>query len=215
MTTELRYTLLSDGSSDASLLPILDWLLIQNGVNQPIQSQWADLRALRTPPKNLAGRIRLTLELFPCNLLFIHRDAENMSYSERATEIHGALQKLTVQSLSPSVFVIPVRMTEAWLLFDEAAIRFAAGNQSGRNVLDLPDISSLEQIADPKSVLYNLILEASNLRGRRLKRLNPSERIHRITSYANDYSPLRNLDAFRSLEADIFRFVNEYWRRPS
>lgn len=210
MRSELRYTLLCDGSSDAALLPILDWLLIENGVNKPIQSQWADLRRLRQPPKELSERIRVALEFYPCDLLFIHRDAERLSYAERAGEIRNALTKIAEHHPPPNVYVIPVRMTEAWLLFDESAIRFAAGNRSGQNPLHLPNVNMLENLPDPKADLYSLIREASNLQGRRLKRLNPGERVRRITTYVNNFVPLRALDAFRNLEADIVEFVRVY-----
>ena len=210
MRSELRYTLLSDGSSDAALMPILDWLLIENGIRKPIQSQWADLRRLRQPPKELSDRIRVALEFYPCDLLFIHRDAEKASYAERAGEIHGALTKVAELHLPPNVYVIPIRMTEAWLLFDEAAIRFAAGNRSGQNALHLPDVHTLESLPDPKAELYGLIREASNLQGRRLKRLNPGDRVRRITTYVNNFAPLRELDAFRTLETDIAEFVRVY-----
>lgn len=40
---KLRYTLVSDGSSDAALIPILHWLLKQNGVSCPIQSAFVAL----------------------------------------------------------------------------------------------------------------------------------------------------------------------------
>ena len=213
MRSELRYTLLSDGSSDAALMPILDWLLIENGVSQPIQSQWADLRRLRQPPKELSDRIRVALEFYPCDLLFIHRDAERLSYAERAGEISNALTKIGDDHSPPNVYVIPVRMTEAWLLFDEAAIRFAAGNQSGQNVLHLPDVNSLESLPDPKAELYRLIKEASNRQGRRLKKLNPGERVRRITTYVNNFAPLRALDAFRNLETDVAEFVKVYVSR--
>jgi len=210
MRSELHYTLLTDGSSDAALMPILDWLLIENGVSQPIQSQWADLRRLRQPPKGLSERIRVALEFYPCDLLFIHRDAERATYTERAGEIRNALTKIVETHPPPNVYVIPVRMTESWLLFDESAIRFAAGNRSGQNVLHLPDINSLESLPDPKADLYSLIREASNLQGRRLKRLDPGERVRRITTYVNDFSPLRSLDAFRNLETDVAEFVKVY-----
>jgi hypothetical protein len=36
--------------------------------------------------------------------------------------------------------VVPVRMTEAWLLADEFAIRSAPGNPNGTQSLDLPDL---------------------------------------------------------------------------
>lgn len=210
MRAELRYTLLSDGSSDAALMPILDWLLIENGVSEPIQKQWADLRRLRQPPKELSERIRVALEFYPCDLLFIHRDAEKLSYVERAGEIRTALAKIVEDHPPPHVYVIPVRMTEAWLLFDESAIRFAAGNRSGQNALHLPDVNTLESLPDPKADLYSLIREASNLQGRRLKRLNPGERVQRITTHVNNFAPLRALDAFRNLEADIAEFVRVY-----
>lgn len=210
MRSELRYTLLSDGSSDAALMPILDWLLIENGVDEPIQSQWADLRRLRQPPKELSERIRIALELFPCDLLFIHRDAEKFSYAERASEIRHALAIIAEHHLPPNVYVIPVRMTEAWLLFDESAIRFAAGNRNGQNPLLLPDVKTLESLSDPKAELYRLIREASNLQGRRLKRLDPGERVRRITTHVDNFSSLRSLDAFRNLEADVAKFVAAY-----
>ena len=210
MRAELRYTLLSDGSSDAALMPILDWLLIENGVSEPIQSQWADLRRLRQPPKELSERIRVALQFYPCDLLFIHRDAERLSYADRAGEIRTALAKIVKDHPPPNVYVIPVRMTEAWLLFDESAIRFAAGNRSGQNALHLPDVNTLESLPDPKADLYSLIREASNLQGRRLKRLNPGERVQRITTYVNNFAPLRALDAFCHLEADIAEFVRVY-----
>lgn len=40
---KLRYTLVSDGSSDAALIPILHWLLKQNGVSCPIQRAFVAL----------------------------------------------------------------------------------------------------------------------------------------------------------------------------
>jgi hypothetical protein len=43
---EIRYTLITDGSSDRALISILTWLLIELGVNIPIQSAWADLARL-------------------------------------------------------------------------------------------------------------------------------------------------------------------------
>lgn len=38
--SEVTYTLLTDGSSDACLMPILDWLLKSNEVRCAIQREW-------------------------------------------------------------------------------------------------------------------------------------------------------------------------------
>lgn len=67
----IRYTLLSDGSSDRMLMPILDWLLCQHCPEYALESDWADLSRLPQPPKTLPDRIKDTLELYPCDLLFI------------------------------------------------------------------------------------------------------------------------------------------------
>jgi len=49
--SSIRYTLLTDGSSDRALIPILNWLLRQHLLNHEIQSEWADLS--RLPNTNL------------------------------------------------------------------------------------------------------------------------------------------------------------------
>jgi hypothetical protein len=46
--------------------------------------------------------------------------------------------------------VIPIRMTEAWLLLDEEAIRDSAGRPSSSVSLGLPLPQRVETIPDPK-----------------------------------------------------------------
>ena len=143
---ELRYTLLSDGSSDRALMPLLRWLL-EGQIEWAIQESWADLRRYPRAPKDLHDRILLSLELYPCDLLFVHRDAEREPLQTRIQEIENALTHAgKSQFLPPAICVVPVRMQEAWLLFDEAAIRRAAGNPNGRERLDLPSVAACEAL---------------------------------------------------------------------
>lgn len=138
---ELRYTLLSDGTTNKALIPISTWVLREHLPHLPIQGEWADLRRLPKPPprSRLDERIRLSVDLFPCDLLFVHRDAENARYQRRVSEINRAVETARgTATIPPTVCVIPVRMLEAWLLFDELAIRRAAGNPSGTMRLSLP-----------------------------------------------------------------------------
>ena len=208
--TELRYTLLCDGSSDRALLPLLTWLLREQGVTLPIQPEWADLGRLRKPPKGLKERIQSALALFPCDVLFIHRDAEGETYAKRAVEIEAALEEVELGEAKPvPVPVIPVRMQETWLLFDEQAIRYAAGNPRGRVSISLPPLSKLERLLDPKADLYEAIRQASELRGRRLKKLNTPQRAVLVAEYIEDFEPLRRLSAFRTLEKQVARLVKD------
>jgi len=208
----ITFTLVTDGSSDVVLLPILTWLLRKNGVALPLQGRWADTRRARLPQRvTLTERIRVALDLYPCDLLFVHRDAEREPRERRAAEIQEALYGLPPNSPQPTaVCVIPVRMQEAWLLFDDLAIKTAAGNRSFRENLDLPTLKDLESLADPKSVLYDCLRRASGLRGRRLRSFPVNQRARRVADLIEDFSPLRALSAFDSLEADVRKIVTRF-----
>jgi len=197
---QLRYTLHSDGSSDRRLLPLLTWLLRQHLPEYAIQPTWADLRRLPHPPQGLGPRIARCLDLYPCDLLFVHRDAENASPDVRREEIVQALQSLS--GYPHTICVVPVRMQEAWLLFDEQAIRRAAGNPKGQINLDLPPLPRLETIPDPKRTLYQALRAASGLQGRRLKAFRDAASAYRVVELIEDFSPLRMLPAFAMLEED-------------
>lgn len=137
---ELTYTLLGDGSSDKALLPVINWAFLQHHPNLIIQAQWADFSLLPDPPliSELPGRIRQAIDLYPCDLLFIHRDAERETLADRQKEIMTAWRLIEFAYANHrSVSVVPIRMTEAWLLFNEHAIRTAAGNPSGKQKLEL------------------------------------------------------------------------------
>lgn len=199
--TDIRYTLVSDGSSDRILIPILNWLLETLCKESAVQPQWADLRVLRNPPKTLPERLRYALDYYPCNFLFIHRDAESQNPDERKREIIAALEESAVTR--PAVCVIPVRMSEAWLLLNERAIRTAVGRPSGKVQLQLPNPDRAEQIADPKETLFQALRDASEYTGRRLNNLNERLLRYRVADLIDDYSILRRLSAFQQLERDL------------
>jgi hypothetical protein len=201
---EIRFSLLSDGSSDQVLIPILTWALRrQIPPLVPIQSACADLRRIPNPPKELSERIEKAIQLYPCNLLFVHRDAEGQSADQRYGEIDEAIRY--IQPLNPPhhVGVVPVRMMEAWLLTDEIAIRKASGNPSGCESLDIPNCRDLEHISDPKIVLREALKTACGLRGRRRQQFRVPQAIQRIPDFIEDFGLLRQLGAFRKLEEDI------------
>lgn len=207
---EIRYTLISDGSSDRALMPILNWLLKVHLNDYPVLAQWADLRRLDKSLRNtLEKRIQLSIHLYPCDLLFIHRDAEKTSYETRLSEIHAAVSKASSRINVPTVSVVPVHMTEAWLIFDVIALRKAAANPNGKNLLNLPNIQKLENEPDPKELLYNLLRQASGRSSRRLKSFSLGDCVHRVAELIDDFSPLRNLPAFAALESEVQGVIKE------
>ncbi len=197
----IRYSLLADGRSDERLFAILDWLFHQLLPEVVTESIW-----IGTPHRRrvtLAGRIANALDSYPSDVLFVHRDAENATRQDRLDEIanaHASAPNTSDQAIIP---VIPIRMTEAWLLIDMTAIRKAAGNPNGGTELNLPRLRELENLRDPYSVLSDLINNASELRGRRLKRFNSDHACLLVANYITDFSPLRELSAFQALENDL------------
>jgi len=201
-----RGTLVCDGSSDQLLRPLLRWLCAQHG--QPeVEIEWANLYSLPERPPTLRERIERAVDLYPCDVVFIHRDAERQGYDRRASEIDSAIQGL---SLPASIPVVPVRMTEAWLLSNEGAIRFAAGNPAGQVPLGLPPPAQLENTPDPKAVLHQALRVAAELSVRRRRRLRTHQAAHVVAERTEDFTPLRVLAAFRALESRVANLMGRW-----
>jgi hypothetical protein len=175
------------------------------GGGDGLDGRWADFRFLLEPPQGLKNKILKAVELYPCDLLFVHRDAEGVGYEERKQEIDEVIAELKENNAIqiPAACVVPVRMLEAWLLIDESAIRRAAGNPNGRMQLGLPRIDRMEAVPDPKSVLFNALRVASGHTGRRLAKLNLPALRHRVAEVIADHTRLRKLPAFRALENEV------------
>lgn len=163
--------------------------------------------------KGLLERIDRALDLFPCDLLIVHRDAEREPREKRVEEIRLALSARALRpSHQPAVCVVPVRMTEAWLLFDEATIRATVGVPRGTMTLSLQRLRDIESTPDPKALLHTALQVASELRGRRLVKFNATFHAHRVAESITDYSPLRYLAAFRALENELIdTLTKQHW----
>ncbi len=198
-----RATLLTDGSSDAALSPILEWLWAQHRPDELIEIQYAEMSATRLDTLELPVRLCAAIDLYPCDILFIHRDAEKERPLRRYEEILAAVDSLEVKARPASVCVVPVRMSEAWMLFDEKAIRTAADNPNGTMPLLLPGASKVEGLSDPKAVLHQLLIEASGLPPQRRGRFKSAKHAFLVTKHIRDFTPLRQLPAFRKLEEDF------------
>lgn len=188
-------------------MPIGQWLFEQHVPrNVPVRGEFADLARLPRPPRTLADRIRCAVDLYPCDVLLVHRDADGPDSRPRFVEICDAHGDSGVEGAF--VCVVPVRETEAWLLFDEGAIRRAAGNPNGRVSLSLPS-TNIEAVADPKQILLDALRTASELRGRRLKRFRAERARSTLANLIEDFEPLRELDAFQRFEEDVLTLIHE------
>lgn len=206
MTQLLRYTLIADGSSDSVLMPIIDWLLAEHAPLARISGTFATFR--QGQDRALSARITTALREFPCDLLFIHRDAEGASLAQRKDEISIACEGLDIKTVP----IIPVHMTEAWMFADEAAIRFASENASGTHRISIPAKRQWESMADPKAALFEVLIEASAKSGRALKKFNPEKARTLIAQRATQFKQLRGLSSFdafeQALTQQLVRLIN-------
>lgn len=177
----IRFLLLCEGTSDRALVPHLRQLLSHCGAAEVVGTAVA-LANVRDPGAGgasvLERKMRVVLSTeSEFDLLFVHRDADSAGVEERSGEIAEAARN--AELAADRVNVIPVRTTEAWILLDETAIRRVAGNPRGRQPLDLPRPSRVEQARDPKSILEAALAAASGCQGHRLRKFRRKFRQHR------------------------------------
>ena len=198
MTRQLAYAVVADGGTDQLLVPIIQWAVhrLDPGVE-----------ILEPEFRKRQGGIAEFLAAYRTGamLIFAHRDAETATLDERL----GEFDTLGRQDVVP---VVPVRMSEAWLLIDGTAIAKAAGKPAAH--VPIPDVFRIENIPNPKGVLDELLVEAAGAptgrRGRNFKRSIAAHRAN-VAEYITDYSPLENLPAFRSFQrrlADRYPYGN-------
>ncbi|MBC8091750.1 MAG: DUF4276 family protein [Pseudonocardia sp.] len=154
-----------------------------------------------------AGRSLLREQI---DLVVVHRDADNAGWDARVAEIHKAVVETAI--CNQVVPIVPVRMTEAWLLLDEAAIRTVAGNPQGTSPLALPGRHEVERVADPKQTLREALSRAANVTGRRRERLvrRFSENRRQLLERLDTRGPVAQLASWRALDSAVGSVV-ESW----
>jgi hypothetical protein len=195
-------TLVAEGTSDQALLPFIDFVLNEHCAFPHVTSYAGDLNG-----GPLLARIQRALALYPCDLLFVHRDADRTRVSDREQEIQAA----ALNAGGPfAICVVPVRMTEAWLLTDPLAIRRAAGKPTGTANLGLPALARLEAQANPKSLLFAALEAASELGMNRLRRFDRYRARRQVSNFVEDFSSLRRLPSFRHFESQVRDFFLDF-----
>ena len=98
--------LLAEGTSDKALLPILRWVL---ACASPVEAriEWVDTTTVERGSGSLGDKVQAARIVCPCDLLFVHRDADKQPSQWRYDEIHQAVGGRL------HVAVVPIRMAES------------------------------------------------------------------------------------------------------
>lgn len=205
----IRAVFIGEGTSDRPLAGIVASLFEREGVALDVVAP--DLDLLPGLPRDVGSKVAAALSLTSSeiDLLIVHRDADGAGAQERRDEIARAID--SIGAGHRHLCVVPVHMTEAWLLLDEEAIRGVSGNPSGRASLGLPTPAEAERRADPKAILAAAILAASAESGRRRDRLARrfGENRRRLLEQLDIDGPVNQLGAWRDLLADVDRVASD------
>jgi len=200
----------AEGTSDAPLAGIVESLFFERGVSLRLSKPDYAMLGARVK-KDVESRIRAGVALIGSapRVIVVHRDSDNVDPFERRVEVESAVR--AASSGSHPVPVIPVKMTEAWLLLDEQAIRTVAGNPRGKLPLGLPKTHEVESRADPKAILADCILRASELTGRRRERLSKrfSDNRRQLLERLDHLGPVASLASWQALVDDVDEAVLE------
>ncbi|MEA5257692.1 DUF4276 family protein [Arcicella aquatica] len=140
-------------------------------------------------------------------LLCVHTDADYYTDSRvMESKITPAINRLKEQNETEYckilVSVIPVHMTEAWMLADKDLLKSEIGTQ--KNNFDLGIHPMPQDIADPKETIINAIriVQSDLTRRKRNRGLDISE-LYQIIGQKIELSQLENLDSFRKFKESL------------
>lgn len=199
----ISIVLLCDGTSDFCICRPIEWII--GGRFEDLSFRVVPALTLVPAKAILSQRLRKTCLDYSPDVIVCHRDAERATHEARLQEILDATAEAKISV--PVVGAIPVRMTEAWLLFDEDALRAAANNANGRVDLAMPRLERVEQLQDPKELLFEKIRLASGLAAQRSRRFDVHRARHRLAELIDDFSPLRRLNAFQRFEESLISAI--------
>jgi hypothetical protein len=207
----IHFVFVGEGSTDEGLVPHLEDLCIEAGADEVSGIAPDFSRLPRKVGKDVASKVAAALVLEPAaNLLFVHRDADSRDPEPRHKEINNAVSELRVDV--PYVAVVPVQELEAWLLLDEQELRRVAENPSGRVPLNLPTASNVENLANPKESLKEILILASETVGRRRQTFSNEFDDHRrlLVDRLNPRGSLRDVPAWLRLTADVETAIKRF-----
>ena len=190
MNRQLAYALVADGETDRLLVPVIQWAV--HRLDPGVEILEPEFRKRRRGVAEYLAEYQTG-----AMLIFVHRDAETLTLEER-------LEEFVAVDRGDVIPVVPVRMSESWLLCDGTAIAKAAGSPSSH--VPVPAVAQIENIADPKDRLDDLLFGAAGApagrRGKIFKRSIAQRRVS-VAEYISDYSALENLPAFRRFQDEL------------
>lgn len=207
---KMEFALICEGSSDEGLVHQIERLCIDAGFEEA-RGVIPEFHRIGNVGKAIPDRLKALTLLEPdIEIVFIHRDSDGRDPTQRYIEITESLQDFSDKY--KWIGVVPVQELEAWLLTDENGIRYVSENPNGRIALDLPTGAKVELIASPKEKLWDALVKASQLTGRKLDKFKKTlpKRRHMLVERMQENHELDNVPSWLRLCTDIGLLYNSW-----
>lgn len=145
------------------------------------------------------------------HLLFVHADADAPTATAALRQriapgialVQAAQQR--GETVCPDLVpIVPVQMTEAWMLADRAALLAVMGSPADHHDLAMPvRPQQVEQIADPKQQLSSIFAEALASRTRRVRRRHRIAELYEPLGRTVDLTALAQTPSYQQFVADL------------
>jgi len=137
------------------------------------------------------------------SVVFIHRDGKS-SYENALIE---GIQPIREQLSLPSVAVIPIKETEAWVLADrESVMKAFSGVSDTAKLSGTPEGRALEKLPDPKKTLNDWYFLSTGRKAN--SKRGPTLFLEQIAGSCR-LSELRKLPAYRRFETELLTTLKQ------
>ena len=219
---ELSLALYAEGPSDNCFLP----LIIERTTRNIIDQRWPRdqyeriaLSGVKIIPKQRGKRdvciLSAAREACKNNALNVHSDADDKTthraQKERIQPGFDLVLKSTEKVCEHLIPLIPVQMTEAWMLADREALLYAIGVFGKPQGLRLPNASEVERDANPKHTLNEIVRQAnlnrsSSKRSSYRRKIDISDRYEYLAGRV-DLSKLALVPSYQTFRDDLIEVL--------
>lgn len=151
--------------------------------------------------------LQLARDAYGFHCLIIHADADHNTQTPALNERILPGKQLVSRETSSNVCqivipLIPVHMTEAWMLADSDALLQATGTPLSASQLNLPDANGAERKARPKEFLEDFLRSSQAHLGRKRDRIDLTD-LYALLSDSISFERLNLLPSYRQFKADF------------
>lgn len=149
---------------------------------------------------------KLGIEKYGVKILFVHTDADDLSdetvFNSKINPAKTALENAEGDFCKTMVAVVPVQMTESWMLADKTLLKSEIGTEKSNEELGINH--DPESFSDPKKIINNAIrISRTHLTRRRRKKGIQIGELYQIIGSKVQLERLETVPSFEKFKLEL------------